>query len=804
MTAQPALIVDLRCLQDENYRERGVGRHALGLLQHARAHSGFAAGHRIVGVTDPALPALSATVRALVDSVQHTGYVGDMAGCWFVQLSPMTHDPLFTARLSSSPRCLRAAVVYDFIPFDFPARYLPDARRRLDYNAQLAWLSGYDLFMPISRSSAARLRALLPIPERDVTVTGAPLDPGFERCAEAAHGRPLAGRHLLVIGGGDARKNVECPIRAHAACAAMAGAGVPIVVTGSYAPHQVETFRDLHRDGGGRPGQLRFPGHVSEAELLGLYREAFCVVTASRAEGFSLPVIEAMAAAVPSVASRTPAHRELIDDDALLFEPDDHATLAAILARAVRPEWRSAVVEQQAPTWPRFRTAEVARLFWSAMQARADERADECDGERARAAADGAVAAVAGAQGAAGMGCAQGTPRQGRARVALLSPVPPDRSGVADYTAACCVELGLRVDLHVFTETANPAPIANTTISPLSALPMLSGGFDRVVGVMGNSHYHARIFRLLMRYGGACICHDVRLVGFYAAMLGWDHALATASAELGRPVGRSEVDGWLADESTLKATFLGELAVQAEPFILHSPPVARVVAERFGREPTCLPFSIYRSWSAEELTASRRTEARARLGIGEVEILIATFGFVFGTKGPEECIWALEVLRGWRIPARLVFVGASLIEDLSPLLTLRERLGLEQHVHFIERYTSEETYRDYLLAADYGIQLRLYGMGAMSGALLDCIASGLPTVANQDMADAADAPGFVRRVPDKLAPVLVAEAIADMIAGDGAAGRDSEGRRAFEAGHNFGNYADQLCLALGLSHAAAG
>ena len=46
-----------------------------------------------------------------------------------------------------------------------------------------------------------------------------------------------------------------------------------------------------------------------------------------------------------------------------------------------------------------------------------------------------------------------------RPRVALLSPLPPDRSGVADYTAATCVELGRLVDLHVFTETARPAPL---------------------------------------------------------------------------------------------------------------------------------------------------------------------------------------------------------------------------------------------------------------------------------------------------------------------------------------------------------
>ncbi len=792
MTAQPALIVDLRCLQDENYRERGVGRHALGLLQHARAHSGFAAGHRIVGVTDPALPALGAAVRALVDSVQHTGYVGDMAGCWFVQLSPMTHDPLFTARLSSSPRCLRAAVVYDFIPFDFPARYLPDARRRLDYNAQLAWLSGYDLFMPISRSSAARLRALLPVPERDVTVTGAPLDPAFERSAEAAHGRPPAGRHLLVIGGGDARKNVECPIRAHAACAAMVEAGVPIVVTGGYAPHQVEALRDLHRDGGGRPGQLRFPGHVSEAELLGLYREAFCVVTASRAEGFSLPVIEAMAAAVPSVASRIPAHRELIDDDALMFEPDDHATLAAILARAVRPEWRSTVVEQQAPTWPRFRTAEVARLFWSAMQARADER----DEERALQAAGGAVAAVAGAQGAAGMGDAQDAPRQGRARVALLSPVPPDRSGVADYTAACCAELGLRVDLHVFTETENPTPIANTTISPLSALPMLSGGFDRVVGVMGNSHLHARIFRLLMRYGGACICHDARLLGFYRILLGEAHTRATAERELGRALKPGELDLWLSDESHLVATFFADLADTTEPLMFHSRPSVDLVQARLGRQSVLLPFSIYRPWPEQALETSSRVAARGRLGVAPDVPLLVTFGFVQPAKGPEECVWALDLLRHWGIGAQLHFVGEPPPQG-SAVEVLVGALGLEAQVRFHRDYVDEALYRDYLLGADAAIQLRTHNLGSLSGALLDCVAAGLPAIANAGLAESLGTPEYVYRIPDQLSPVLLADAIEELL-GAGRPASWEEARRDFEAGHNFRVYADRLCSALDL------
>ena len=85
--------------------------------------------------------------------------------------------------------------------------------------------------------------------------------------------------------------------------------------------------------------------------------------------------------------------------------------------------------------------------------------------------------------------------RHYRPRVALLSPVPPDRSGVADYSAATCAELGKLVDLHVFTETAEPAPQRNVaTVRPLSALPSLMTGFDRVINVVGNSHFHVRIF----------------------------------------------------------------------------------------------------------------------------------------------------------------------------------------------------------------------------------------------------------------------------------------------------------------------
>ncbi len=65
--------------------------------------------------------------------------------------------------------------------------------------------------------------------------------------------------------------------------------------------------------------------------------------------------------------------------------------------------------------------------------------------------------------------------------------------------------------------------------------------------------------------------------------------------------------------------------------------------------------------------------------------------------------------------------------------------GLVDRIRFVgatERdFVPETVYQAYLQAADLGIQLRTFGFGSVSGALIDCIAAGLPTVANDDLAD---------------------------------------------------------------------
>jgi glycosyltransferase involved in cell wall biosynthesis len=762
--ASLTVALDLRCLQDPDYARRGIGRHTLALLGHAPRDIW------LVGLADPDLPDPPPEVRAAVADIRANAYAAraraPRADC-IVLLSPMTHDPTFVARLLGDPGLLRAAVIHDFIPYRHAGQYLADPARRLAYASALRWLRRCDLFLANSHGSAADLAGLLGVAQGGVVVTGCPLDPAFEQARAATRDGP--GRHLLVVGGGDPRKNPEVVVRAHARSARLqGGAGVPLVVAGTYAAEDARALRAVAAAEGGRPELVEVPGHLPDRDLLSLYGQALAIVCPSRDEGFSIPVIEGMAAGLPCLASDIPAHAELVSDPDCRFAADDAAALRTKLERVLADaRWRASILARQADVWPRFRASRVADRFWDAVRRR------------------------------------QPAPRPAvlrghRPRVALISPVPPTPSGVADYTACTCAELGRMVELHVFTDTDRPAqPRHVQSVRPLTALAHLDTSFERVVSVVGNSHFHARIFDLLRRFGAACVAHDARMLGFYRSQLGLERTLAVAAQELGRGVTEAELNLWLGDESTLEARFLGEIAASASPVIVHSQPTASLLRRQLAATPAYLPFAIQRPWRPEELLPDRRASARARLGLDPGELTIATFGFVTRSKAPEVCIQALALLRDRLIPARLHFVGAfETPASGAPLLSLVAALGLREHVRFTEAYVSEDMYRDYLVGADMAVQLRTCGQGSVSGALSDCAAAGLPTVTNESLALALGVPDYVRRIPDAFSPGLLAEALMlQLESGDAPAWREAA-RRAYTAERGFRAYAHRMCALL--------
>ncbi|CAN5856140.1 glycosyltransferase family 4 protein [soil metagenome] len=88
----------------------------------------------------------------------------------------------------------------------------------------------------------------------------------------------------------------------------------------------------------GLTGAVHFVSGVSDERIVELYSEAEVAVVPSLYEGFSLPAIEAMACAVPLVATTGGALPEVVGADgetALLVPPADSEALAGALRRAL-------------------------------------------------------------------------------------------------------------------------------------------------------------------------------------------------------------------------------------------------------------------------------------------------------------------------------------------------------------------------------------------------------------------------------------------------------------------------------------
>lgn len=90
-------------------------------------------------------------------------------------------------------------------------------------------------------------------------------------------------------------------------------------------------------------------GEVPDDALPGLYAHAGAFVTASRNEGFGLPVLEAMAFGVPIVASAIPAHLEVGGPAIEPFEPGDARALAAAWRAVLTDRRRAAAAREAGP-----------------------------------------------------------------------------------------------------------------------------------------------------------------------------------------------------------------------------------------------------------------------------------------------------------------------------------------------------------------------------------------------------------------------------------------------------------------------
>ena len=95
-------------------------------------------------------------------------------------------------------------------------------------------------------------------------------------------------------------------------------------------------------------GSVVLPGRLPDDAVPDLYRAAAAVVVPSLAEGFGLPVLEAMACAVPVVCSEIPVLQEVAGTTAIFCDPADPDSFARGMLAALKlrsdPHWSEQVL----------------------------------------------------------------------------------------------------------------------------------------------------------------------------------------------------------------------------------------------------------------------------------------------------------------------------------------------------------------------------------------------------------------------------------------------------------------------------
>ena len=144
----------------------------------------------------------------------------------------------------------------------------------------------------------------------------------------------LPERYLVTVATLEPRKGLDVLLSALAETAAP---DLPLVVVGQPGWGGVDldaTAASL----GLRPGRIRALGRVADEDLASALTGAVALVAPSRAEGFGLPVVEAMAAGVPVVCSDAPALVEVTAGAALTTPVGDPVALAEALGAVARDE----------------------------------------------------------------------------------------------------------------------------------------------------------------------------------------------------------------------------------------------------------------------------------------------------------------------------------------------------------------------------------------------------------------------------------------------------------------------------------
>ncbi len=293
-------------------------------------------------------------------------------------------------------------------------------------------------------------------------------------------------------------------------------------------------------------------------------------------------------------------------------------------------------------------------------------------------------------------------------RIAFFSPLPPARSGIADYSDELLRHLRGLAEVQTFEQAEDPS------------------AHDIAVYQLGNNPFHTFAYEAAMRHPGIVVLHEANLHHLLADLTikrgDWDAYLREV-----------EIDGGAEALAYAKRfvqpqrrgpdydlPMLKSVLQRARAVIVHSETVADVVRKRGFTGPIAkIPHG---AWVSQEKGVEHDGSAyRAKLGLKPDTPLFGIFGFLKPYKRIAESLRAFQRVVAEHPDARMILVG-----EAHPEM----KLALSANVRHID-YAPIEDFNGYLAACDAILNLRYPTVGETSGTLLRSLGMGKPVLVSE-------------------------------------------------------------------------
>jgi glycosyltransferase involved in cell wall biosynthesis len=347
------------------------------------------------------------------------------------------------------------------------------------------------------------------------------------------------------------------------------------------------------------------------------------------------------------------------------------------------------------------------------------------------------------------------TPVPGSKRYVVWSPLPPERSGISDYSDELLGPLHDLVDVAVAAREPDTTevPPGVDVLDPATA----TAEADLNLYHMGNhSGVHSWIYRQALAQPGVVVLHDTSLLDFNLGYFGgigepafrteveyahgpvWGHAHDPALAN-GWPA--IEVDGVrTVDASTL--TMERRLVSGSRGVIVHDPFSASWLRERYPDVPVFVVPS-----GAPVRHDTDRAATRAKFGWHDEHVVFGVFGGFNRIKRILVAALAFgQVRRRWP-QARLLIAGHVDFPDImADVMNTIDQLGLRDSVH-VALSPPKEEFEDLITATDAVVNLRWPSAGETSAVMMRAFGAGRIVITSDLPQNRHYDPTFCWRVP---------------------------------------------------------